>query len=109
MAKRREKTYMPFDKIWEKWKYLIYVLHKEDRELLLNMYDICRYDGNQSFISDSRDSKLDSFLYFHFITLLHCQKIIKEIKGEDMLIKPLKNKTIQLLISTITFPDYIKN
>ena len=38
MTKRRENTYMLFDKIWEKRKYLIYALHKEDRVLLLNMY-----------------------------------------------------------------------
>ena len=73
-----------------------YALHKGDRgELLLNMYsDMCRYDGNYSFINGGKDSKLDSFLYFYFITLLHPQKIIKEIKGAIGLIKPLKNKFI---------------
>ena len=77
-SKRKGKDIL-FDKIWEKWKYLIYALHKEDRELLLNMYsDICRYNDNQSFTNDSKDSKLDSFPYFYFITLLHHQKIIKE-------------------------------
>jgi len=72
-----------FDKACEKWKDLICALHEEDRELLLNMYsDICRNDGNHSFTYSSKDSKLNSFLYFYFITLLHYQKIIKEIKGE---------------------------
>lgn len=72
-----------FDKTCEKWKDLICALHEEDRELLLNMYsDICRNDGNHSFTYSSKDSKLNSFLYFYFITLLHHQKKIKEIKGE---------------------------
>lgn len=72
-----------FDKTCEKWKDLINGLHKEDRELMLNMYsDICRNEGNRSFAYGNRDSKLNSFLYFYFITLLHYQKIINEIKGE---------------------------
>ena len=72
-----------FDKTCEKWKDLINSLHKEDRELMLNMYSgICRNEGNHSFTYGSKDSKLNSFLYFYLITLLHHQKIINEIKGE---------------------------
>ena len=36
------------------------------RELLLNIYDICRYDGNYSFTNGSKDSKLDSFSIYLF-------------------------------------------
>jgi len=108
-SKTKEKDIL-CDKACEKWKDVVYILHKEDRELLLDTYsDICRYDGNQSFTNGGKDSKLDCFLYFYFITLLHHQKYSRNRRRDITRIKPSKNKIIQLLMSTITFPDHIKN
>ena len=83
MAKRKEKIYYLI-RLCEKWRDLIHALHREDRELLLNIYSYrYRYDSNYSFTNCSKDSKLDSFsIYLFHHTSGHQKKIIKEIKGE---------------------------
>ena len=99
-----------FDKTCEKWRDLIHALHREDRELLLNIYSYrYRYDGNYSFTNCSKDSKLENFLYFYSITLLHYQKNNQRIKRRDMTNKTTQEQDYLLIMSTIAFPDYIKN
>ena len=79
------------------------------QRIIVNIYSyICRYDGNYSFTNGSKDSKLGSFSIFLFHHTSGHQKIIKEIKG-DITNKTTQGQDYLLLISTITFPDYIKN
>ena len=109
MAKRKEKIYYLI-RLCEKWRDLIHALHREDRELLLNIYSYrYRYDSNYSFTNCSKDSKLDNFLYFYSITLLHYQKNNQRIKRRDVTIKITQKQDYLLIVSTIAFPDYIKN
>jgi len=109
MAKRKEKIYYLI-RLCEKWRDLIHALHREDRELLLNIYSYrYRYDSNYSFTNCSKDSKLDNFLYFYSITLLHYQKNNQSIKRRDVTIKITQKQDYLLIVSTIAFPDYIKN
>ena len=50
-----------------------------------------------------------NFLYFYSITLLHYQKNNQRIKRRDVTIKITQKQDYLLIVSTIAFPDYIKN
>jgi hypothetical protein len=64
---------------------------------------------NYGFINGSKDSKLDSFSIFLFHYALRHQKNKSRNKRRDITNKTTQGQYYLLLMSTITFPDYIKN
>ena len=70
-----------FDNTGEKWRGLLYTLHKDDRERLLKMLVDCCYgldDGAAKTLIDSESSI--SVLYLFCLVLLN-QKLINRIKS----------------------------
>jgi hypothetical protein len=70
-----------FDKTCERWRGLLYALHKDDRERLLKMLVDCCYgldDGSAKTLIDSESSV--SVLYLFCLVLLN-QKLINRIKS----------------------------
>ena len=71
-----------FDKTCERWRGLLYALHKEDREQLLKMLvDCCNSldDGAAKMLFDKVSESTISVLFL-FCLVLQNQKLINEIK-----------------------------
>jgi hypothetical protein len=71
-----------FDKTCERWRGLIYSLHKDDREQLLKMFVDCCYDSLDNGAAKKlidKDSSI-SFLFL-FCLVLQNQKLIERIKN----------------------------
>ncbi|MBA3978197.1 MAG: hypothetical protein H0X50_08420 [Nitrosopumilus sp.] len=76
-----------FDRICEKWKGLVYSLHKEDREMLLKMMlETCfSYGESRSQIMNDKDSEFCITFLFYVSLLIQQQKLINKIcKGGNM-------------------------
>jgi hypothetical protein len=81
MEKEKPISKALFDKTCERWRGLLYALHKDDRERLLKMLVDCCYDslddGAAKKLIDSESSI--SVLYLFCLVLLN-QKLIDRIK-----------------------------
>lgn len=75
-----------FDKTCERWRGLLYALHKDDRELLLRMFVDCCCDslddGAAKVINDRVLESTISVLFL-FCLLLQNQKLIDRIKKSN--------------------------
>lgn len=72
-----------FDKTCERWHGLLYSLHKDDRERLLNMFVDCCVsldDGAAKVLIDKVSESNISILFF-FCLVLQNQKLIERIKN----------------------------
>jgi hypothetical protein len=89
-----------FDKTCERWRGLLYSLHKDDREWLLGMLVECCSNGLDEGAAEwimNKDSSLS--LYFFFCLLEHNQKLIKGIKNSS------KKQSIRLSGTLHEFTD----
>jgi len=91
MEKQKPLAKELFDKTCERWRSLLYAVHKNDRERLLNMFADCCVsldDGAAKMLIDKGSESNISILFF-FCLVLHNQKLIERIKnsvknGENM-------------------------
>jgi hypothetical protein len=69
-----------FDKTCERWRGLLYPLHKDDRERLLRMLVDCYYDSLDDGAAKmmDKDSSISVLLFFSLV--LQNQKLINRIK-----------------------------
>jgi hypothetical protein len=90
-----------FDKTCERWRGLLYSLHKKDREQLLKMLVDCCYsldEGAAKTMMD-KDSKGSISVLFLFGLVLQNQKLIDRIKNS------LKHEDIRAIGSLLDFVD----
>jgi hypothetical protein len=83
-AMEREKPVAKalFDKTCERWRGLVYSLHKEDRERLLRMLVDCCYDSLDERAAKTLIDTESSISYlFLFCLVLQNQKLIERIKN----------------------------
>jgi hypothetical protein len=73
---------MLFDKTCERWRGLLYALHKDDREQMLRMLvdSCCSLDNGAAKIIMDNDSKPSISALFLFCLVLQNQKLINRIK-----------------------------
>ncbi len=71
-----------FDKTCQRWRGLLYSLHKDDREQLLRMLVNCcdSLDDGAARIIMGKDSESSISLFFYFCILLQNQKLVNRIK-----------------------------
>ena len=81
----REKPFAKtlFDKTCERWRGLLYALHGDDREQLLNMFLECcnSLDERAAKVITDKDSESNISILFFFCLVLQNQKLIERIKN----------------------------
>ena len=81
----REKPFAKtfFDKTCERWRGLLYALHRDDREQLLNMFLECcnSLDERAAKVITDKDSESNISILFFFYLVLQNQKLIERIKN----------------------------
>lgn len=70
-----------FDNTGEKWRGLLYALHKDDRERLLKMLVDCCYDLDDGAAKTLIDSESSISVLYLFCLVLLNQKLINRIKS----------------------------
>ena len=70
-----------FDNTGEKWRGLLYALHKDDRERLLKMLVDCCYDLDDGAAKTLIDSESSISVLYLFCLVLLNQKLINRIKN----------------------------
>lgn len=90
-----------FDKTCERWRGLLYALHKDDREQLLRMVSDCCNSldiGAAKTIMDKGSKGSVSILFFLCLVLQN-QKLIERIKNS------VKNENIEAISTIFDFVD----
>jgi len=101
MEKQKPLAKELFDKTCERWRSLLYAVHKNDRERLLNMFADCCVsldDGAAKMLIDKGSESNISILFF-FCLVLQNQKLIERINNS------LKNR--ENIKANGTLFDYI--
>ncbi len=82
LEKEKPWTKMLFDKTCERWRGLLYSLHKDDREQLLRMIiDCCRsLNERTTKMLIDKDSESSISILFLFCLVVQHQKLINRIK-----------------------------
>lgn len=84
-----------FDKTCERWRGLLYALHKDDRELLLRIIiDCCSniLDDGAAKIMLDKVSESNISIFFFFCLVLQNQKLIERIKNSVKVRENIKSK-----------------
>jgi hypothetical protein len=80
MEKEKLLTKTLLDKTCERWRGLLYTLHKEDREQLLRMLHDCCDSLDNGAAKSLMDSESSISVLFFFCLILQNQKLLNRIK-----------------------------
>jgi len=82
LEKQKPIAKILFDKICERWRGLLYALHKDDRELLLRMISDCcaSLDNGAAKMLIDKVSESNISVLFFFCLVLQNQKLIDRVK-----------------------------